>query len=199
VGVAEQILVQLSIHAQHHFLHFASSSRIECETEANYCKGKLSAAGIIEIKRALKRSARKCTVRIAENLAAVLRKLKDESRCEYAFTSCEDHTRKLTANTLANQHRIIKKKCTFHFDAGLNALRNTFLTEAARCSQNVKALQQLAGRSRIETRMKYIDPDQRDQMEIARAVQQARSRKKWCTAVFTKVESGENVVASKLQ
>jgi integrase len=85
-------------------------------------------------------------------------------------------TRKnLSANTLANQHGIIVKGCAFAPDAGLHTLRHTFLTAAARYTQNVRALQKLAGHSRIETTMRYVHPDQEDVMEIAGAVQNARS------------------------
>jgi integrase len=77
-----------------------------------------------------------------------------ESECEYGFTSLEDRTKKLSANTQANQHRINKKTCSFHPDAGLHALQRTFLTEAGRHTQNVKALQNLAGHSQIETTMR---------------------------------------------
>jgi len=51
----------------------------------------------------------------------------------------------------ADQHRAIMKTCTFHPDPGLHALRHTFLTEAGRHTQ-VRALQKLAGHSKIETR-----------------------------------------------
>ena len=83
------------------------------------------------------------------------------------------------------QHRTIMKACTFHPDAGLHALRHTFLTEAGRHTQNVRALQRLAGHSRIETTMRYVHPDQADMLEIASAVQQARSQRAGVTTVLT--------------
>ena len=52
--------------------------------------------------------------------------------CDHVFTSLHDHSIPLSMNTLANQHRIIMRKCRFHRDAGLHALRRTFLTEAGR-------------------------------------------------------------------
>jgi integrase len=70
--------------------------------------------------------------------------------------------------------RTIMATCSFHPDAGLHALRHTFLTEAGRHARNVRALQRLAGHSRIETTMRYIHPDQEDVMEIAARVQEAR-------------------------
>jgi integrase len=140
----------------------------------------------IEIKRGLKRNARRRDATITEPMAAVLFKLMLESKCEYLLTSSEDRTKKLSANTLANQHRIIKKTCTFHPDAGLHALRHSFLTEAGRHTQNVRALQKLAGHSQIETTMRYIHPDHDDVMEIAREVRRARSKNlAGVTTIFT--------------
>jgi integrase len=160
--------------------------------------------GMIEIKRGLKRLARKRTIPITEAAAFVLRKLMAESKCEYVFTSLRDHSQPLSANTLANQHRIMMKSCSFPPDAGLHALRHTFLTEAGRHTQNVRALQKLAGHSRIETTMRYIHPDQDDVMDIAGAVESARVQRNLpdTTGVPTNlptVARGDVVVASKLQ
>ena len=130
--------------------------------------------GAIDIRRGLKRSARKREIHITEDMAAVLTALLAESKCEYVFTSLHDHSQPLSAHTLADQHRTIMATCSFHPDAGLHALRHTFLTEAGRHARNVKALQRLAGHSRIETTMRYIHPDQEDMMEIAARVQEAR-------------------------
>lgn len=87
--------------------------------------------------------------------------------------------------------------CSFHPDAGLHALRHTFLTEAGRHTQNVKALQKLAGHSRIETTMRYIHPEDADMLEIASAVQNSRSKKEVPT-VFTTVGLSETAVARKM-
>lgn len=119
----------------------------------------------------------------------MLLKLLAESKCEYVFTSLHDHAAPLSANTLANQHRSLKRSCEFHPDAGIHALRHTFLTEAGRHTQNVKALQKLAGHAKIETTMRYIHPDEADVLEIASAVQQARSKR--ATTIFTTVGSQE--------
>jgi len=80
--------------------------------------------------------------------------------------------------------------CNFHPDAGLHALRHRFLTEAGRHTQNVKALQKLAGHSKIETTMRYIHPDEADVKDIAKAVQQARQLR-GVTTVFTTVTGEE--------
>jgi integrase len=145
--------------------------------------------GTISIRRGLKRKDRRRDIPITEDMAAVLLKLLAESKCDYVFTSLHDHSAPLSANTLANQHRSIKKSCEFHPDAGIHALRHTFLTEAGRHTQNVKALQKLAGHSIIETTMRYIHPDEADVLEIASAVQQARSKR--VTTVFATVRPQE--------
>jgi site-specific recombinase XerD len=77
------------------------------------------------------------------------------------------------------------KTCSFHPDAGLHALRHTFLTEAGRHTQNVKALQQLAGHSRIATTQKYLHPGQDDMDGIVGAMQQKRASQSEVTTVFT--------------
>jgi len=141
--------------------------------------------GVISIRRGLKRKDRRRDIPITEDMAAVLLKLLAESKCEYVFTNLHDHSAPLSANTLANQHRSLKRSCEFHPDAGIHALRHTFLTEAGRHTQNVKALQKLAGHSKIETTMRYIHPDEADILEIASAVQQARAKR--VTTVFTTV------------
>ena len=141
--------------------------------------------GTVSIRRALKRKARRRDIPITENMAAVLLSLLAQSKCEYLFTSVHNHSAPLSVNTLADQHRIIVETCSFHPDAGLHALRHTFLTEAGRHTQNVKALQKLAGHSKIETTMRYIHPDEADVLEIASAVQQARANRTAVTTVFT--------------
>ena len=85
---------------------------------------------------------------ITEDMAAVLVKLMAASKCEYVFTSLHDHSAPLSANTLEISTEALKRSCEFHPDAGIHALRHTFLTEAGRHTQNVKALQKLAGHSK---------------------------------------------------
>lgn len=131
--------------------------------------------GTIAIRRGLKRAARRRDIPITEDMADVLNTLLSESKCEYVFTGLHNHFEPLSANTLADQHRAIMETCSFHPDAGLHALRHTFLTEAGRHTQNVRALQKLAGHSRIETTMRYVHPDQEDVLEIVASVQEART------------------------
>jgi len=132
--------------------------------------------GTIEIRRGLKRKERRRSIPITEDMAAALLGLKAQSKCQHVFTALYDHTQPLSRNTLADQHRTIMETCTFHPDAGLHALRHTFLAEAGRHTQNVRALQRLAGHSRIQTTMRYVHPDHTDVLDIASAVQQARAK-----------------------
>jgi integrase len=151
--------------------------------------------GMVLIRRGLKRQARRREIPITQDMAAVLVKLLAESKCQHVFTSLNDHARPLSGNTLSAQHRAIMKTCTFHPDAGLHALRHTFLTEAGRHTKNVRALQRLAGHSKIETTMRYVHPDAADVLEIASAVQQARSK---ATTIFTTVPEQESIEARKM-
>lgn len=151
--------------------------------------------GTIAIRRGLKRAARRRDIPLTADMAAVLFKLLAESKCEYVFTSLHDRTKPLSVNTLADQHRTLMRTCNFHCDAGLHALRHTFLTEAGRHTQNVKALQKLAGHSNIQTTMRYIHPDAADVLEIASAVQRARSG---VTTIFTTVSQREIVESRKM-
>jgi integrase len=56
-------------------------------------------------------------------------------------------------------------------DAGLHALRHTFLTHAGKLTQNVKALQLLAGHAQVTTTMKYIHPHESDILGIVAAME----------------------------
>lgn len=104
----------------------------------------------IEMRLGLKRKERRRDLPITEGMAAVLLSLKGQSKCQYVFRSLQDRTQPLSVNALADRHRIIMEACTFHPDARLHTLRHKFLTEAGRHTQNVKALQRLAGHSGIQ-------------------------------------------------
>jgi integrase len=148
--------------------------------------------GTIELRRGLKRKERRRDLPITEDMAAVLLALKAQSKCQHVFTSLQDRTQPLSVNTLTDQHRTIMETCSFHPDAGLHALRHTFLTEAGRHTQNVRALQRLAGHSRIQTTMRYVHPDQSYVLEIASAVQKARAKVPRVATVFATVEAVED-------
>lgn len=152
--------------------------------------------GTLEVRRGLKRLARRRDLPITEDTAAVLTGLRAESKCEHVFTSLRDHSQPLTGNTLANQHRAIMKTCRFHPDAGLHALRHTCLTEIGRHTKNPKALQRFAGHSQIQTTMRYIHPDQSDVIDMVVSVQ--RKKASGVATVFTTVDKQESSQARKM-
>jgi integrase len=133
--------------------------------------------GTLRMRRGLKRDARRRDLPITRAMAIVLRKLMTLSQSRYVFSALEDRTQPLSVNTLADQHRRVAATGEFDPSAGLHALRHTFLTEAGRYTQNVKALQRLAGHSRVETTMHYIHPTQTDVDIIAAQVQRARQER----------------------
>ena len=53
------------------------------------------------------------------------------SHCEYVFTNPRDPTKPLGGWVLEDQMRRLRRQIEPHPDAGLHALRHTFLTEAA--------------------------------------------------------------------
>jgi len=131
--------------------------------------------GTLQIRRGLKRKARRRDLPITQPMCVALHRLLAESKCEFVFTSLHDRTAPLSRNTLAAQHQAMKKLAgEFDPDAGLHTLRHSFLTEAGRYTQNVKALQMLAGHSNIATTMRYVHPHTEDVLGIAAQVQAAR-------------------------
>ena len=86
--------------------------------------------GELLIKRGLKRRARKRKLVIDHEMKEVLERLLKEFQCDYVFTSPQDRTKPLGPWVLEEQMGQIRKKIKTHPDAGLHALRHTFLTEA---------------------------------------------------------------------
>lgn len=111
-------------------------------------------------------------------MAVALHGLLAQSKCSHVFTALEDRTQPLSRNTLASQMQQIKKlKNEFNEDAGLHTLRHTFLTDAGKYTQNVKALQRLAGHANVTTTMRYCHPDEAaiiDTQHRAQAAREAR-------------------------
>ena len=147
--------------------------RRDCVTLRDEPKGAFW--GSLNIRRGLKRAARRRDVPITQDMAVVLHKLLDRSKCECVFTSLEDPKIPLSRNVLGDQHRRMMKTGEFDPDAGLHALRHSFLTEAGRYTQNVRALQILAGHANIATTMKYVHPDGEDVVSVAHQVHAARA------------------------
>jgi integrase len=133
--------------------------------------------GVIHIRRGLKRKARRRDLRITRAMMTVLLELLAQSKCDHVFTSLRDSGKPLTADTLATQHRMVVALGMTKPDAGLHALRHTALTEFGKYTNNVKALQRIAGHSRIETTARYLHPDQSEMDRIASHAQRARQER----------------------
>jgi integrase len=67
---------------------------------------------------------------IDREMKEVLKRLLKQSQCEYVFTSPQDPAKPLGPWVLEEQISQVRKKIETHPDAGLHALRHTFLTEA---------------------------------------------------------------------
>ena len=113
--------------------------------------------GELLIKRGLKRRARKRKLVIDHEMKQVLERLLKDSRCDYVFTSPQDPTKPLGPWVLEEQIGQIRKKIKTHPDAGLHALRHTFLTEAGEYTDPF-TLQYVAGHDNIKTTMRYVHP-----------------------------------------
>src|SRR5260370_3555155 len=119
--------------------------------------GNGNAPGELIIKRGLKRRARKRKLVIDREMKAVLERLLKESDCEYVFTSPQDPGKPLGSWVLEEQMAQLRKKIKTHADAGLHALRHTFLTEAGEYTDPF-TLQYVAGHDNIKTTMRYVHP-----------------------------------------
>jgi len=113
--------------------------------------------GELIIKRGLKRRARKRKLVIDHEMKEVLERLLKDSNCDYVFTSPQDPTKPLGPWVLEEQIGQVRKKIKTHPDAGLHALRHTFLTEAGEYTDPF-TLQYVAGHDNIKTTMRYVHP-----------------------------------------
>ena len=87
----------------------------------------------------------------------VLKRLLKQSQCDYVFTSPQDPAKPLGPWVLEEQISQVRKKIETHPDAGLHALRHTFLTEAGEYTDPF-TLQYVAGHDNIKTTMRYVHP-----------------------------------------
>ena len=65
-------------------------------------------------------------------------------------------------------------------------------------SERARALQKLAGHSRIQTTMRYVHPDESDMLEIASAVQQSRTKQVGVATISATVEKQQTGEARKM-
>ena len=113
--------------------------------------------GTILIKRGLKRRARRRELHINREMMEILSELVTSSKCEFVLTHPGDPSKPLGAWVLEAQIGVLRKKIRPHADAGLHALRHTFLTEAGEYTDPF-TLQYVAGHDNIKTTMRYVHP-----------------------------------------
>jgi len=113
--------------------------------------------GELIIKRGLKRRARRRKLVIDREMKVVLERLLQNSGCAYVFSSPQDPAKPLGPWVLEEQMGQVRKKIKTHPDAGLHALRHTFLTEAGEYTDPF-TLQYVAGQDNIKTTMRYVHP-----------------------------------------
>lgn len=126
--------------------------------------------GFLEVRRGLKRESRKRKLPVTLGMRDVLLACLKQSRCKYVLTGPGSTSKPMSPNTLEDQIRRTRAVSALPREAGLHALRHTFLTEAGKLTQNVKALQLLAGHSNIATTMRYVHPDESDVFGIVAAM-----------------------------
>ncbi len=126
--------------------------------------------GFIEVKRGLKRESRRRRLPITAPVRDVLIGALAQSKCKHALTCPRSPGKPMSPNTLADQIRRTRATLGLPNDAGLHAMRHTFLTAAGKRTKNVKALQMLAGHAVLTTTMRYIHPHESDVFEIVAAM-----------------------------
>jgi hypothetical protein len=87
----------------------------------------------------------------------ILEQLIARSACEYVFSNPRDPTKPLGGWVLENQMGRLRGQIEPYPDAGLHALRHTFLTEAGEYTRP-STLQYVAGHDTIKTTMRYVHP-----------------------------------------
>lgn len=126
--------------------------------------------GIVDVRRGLKRDSRKRKLPITAAMREVFTAALARTRCRHVLTSPESASKPMSPHTLEDQIRRTRLALDLPAESGLHALRHTFLTRAGKLTQNVKALQMLAGHSNIATTMKYIHPEEADIFGIVAAM-----------------------------
>jgi len=113
--------------------------------------------GEITVKRGLKRRARRRKLLVDGEVKRVVEQLITTSQCDYVFTNPRNPGEPLAGWHLEAQMGRLRQRIRPHSDAGLHALRHTFLTEAGEYTDPF-SLQYVAGHDTIKTTMRYVHP-----------------------------------------
>ena len=113
--------------------------------------------GEVIVKRGLKRRARRRKLLVDGEVKQILEGLIAQSKCDYVFTNPRDRSKPLGGWVLEDQMGRLRRQIHPHADAGLHALRHTFLTEAGEYTDPF-TLQYVAGHDTIKTTMRYVHP-----------------------------------------
>ncbi len=114
--------------------------------------------GYIDVKRGLKREARRRKLNINPTMREVLLRQMARSKCSHVFAAIDNPKQPLSHYTLSGQSRDMKRKVSFDRDAGLHTLRHTYLTEMGKIT-DVFTLMRIAGHSNITTTQRYVHPE----------------------------------------